>query len=54
MIQAGACGHGGAIGFADPNADIGLGHVMNKMQMVGDDDPRTVSLAEAVHASLQG
>jgi hypothetical protein len=24
------------------------------MQMVGDDDPRTVSLAQAVHASLKG
>ena len=57
MIQDGAFGHGGAggsIGFADPKADIGFGYVMNKMQMVGDDDPRTVGLAQAVHASLKG
>jgi CubicO group peptidase (beta-lactamase class C family) len=57
MIQDGVFGHGGAggsIGFADPKADIGFGYVMNKMQMVGDDDPRTVGLAKAVHASLKG
>jgi CubicO group peptidase (beta-lactamase class C family) len=57
MVQDGAFGHGGAggsIGFADPKADIGFGYVMNSMQMVGDDDPRTVSLAQAVHASLKG
>ena len=57
MIQEGAFGHGGAggsIGFADPKADIGFGYVMNKMQMVGDDDPRTVGLAQAVHASING
>jgi CubicO group peptidase (beta-lactamase class C family) len=57
MIQEGAFGHGGAggsIGFADPKAEIGFGYVMNKMQMVGDDDPRTVGLAQAVHASLKG
>ena len=57
MVQDGAFGHGGAggsVGFADPKADIGFGYVMNKMQMVGDDDPRTVSLTRAVHASLNG
>ena len=55
MIQDGVFGHGGAggsIGFADPKADIGFGYVMNKMQMVGDDDRRTVGLAKAVHASI--
>ena len=57
MIQDGVFGHGGAggsLGFADPKADIGFGYVMNKMQMVGDDDPRTVGLVEAVHASIKG
>jgi CubicO group peptidase (beta-lactamase class C family) len=57
MVQDGVFGHGGAggsIGFADPKADIGFGYLMNSMQMVGDDDPRTVSLAQAVHASLKG
>jgi CubicO group peptidase (beta-lactamase class C family) len=55
MIQDGVFGHGGAggsIGFADPKADIGFGYVMNKMQMVGDDDARTVNLAQAVHDSI--
>ena len=55
MVQDGAFGHGGAggsVGFADPKA--GLGSVMNRMQMVGDDDPRTVSLTQAVPASLKG
>ncbi|MEZ7909060.1 MAG: serine hydrolase domain-containing protein, partial [Pseudomonadales bacterium] len=55
MIQDGVFGHGGAggsIGYADPKADIGFGYVMNKMQMVGDDDPRTVNLAQAVHDSI--
>lgn len=57
MVQDGAFGHGGAggsIGFADPKAGIGFGYVMNKMQMVSNDDPRTVSLAQAVHESLKG
>ena len=57
MVQDGVFGHGGAGGslvFADPKADIGFGYVMNKMQMVGDDDPRTVGLTQAVHASLKG
>ncbi len=55
MVREGAFGHGGAggsIGFANPRAEIGFAYVMNKMQMVGDDDPRTVDLAQAVHASL--
>ena len=55
MIQDGVFGHGGAggsIGFADPKAEIGFGYIMNKMQMVGDDDPRTVNLAQAVHDSI--
>ena len=26
---------GGSIGFADPQADIGFGYLMNNMQMVG-------------------
>ena len=57
MIQDGVFGHGGAggsVGFADPKAGIGFGYVMNKMQMVGDDDPRSLGLTQAVHASLKG
>lgn len=55
MVQGGAFGHGGgcgSVGFADPKA--GFGYVMDKVQMAGDDHPRTVSLTQAVHASLKG
>ena len=53
----GAFGHGGAggsLGFADPKAEIGFGYVMNKMQLVANDDPRTLTLMAAVHESLKG
>lgn len=56
MVQEGAFGHGGpgdSLDFADPKAHIGFAYVMNKMQMVGDGDPRTVGLAQAVHGSLK-
>ena len=52
--QDGAFGHsgaGGSLGFADPQAGIGFGYVMNKMQL---EDTRTVNLIAAVHASLKG
>ena len=55
--QEGAFGHsgaGGSLGFADPKAEIAFGYVMNKMQMVASDDPRTLTLIAAVHASLKG
>jgi hypothetical protein len=41
-------------GVMNPKADIGFTYVMNKMQMAGDDDPRRVSLAQAVHDSIKG
>jgi CubicO group peptidase (beta-lactamase class C family) len=55
--QEGAFGHpgaGGSLGFADPKAGIGFGYVMNKMQLVSGDDPRTLTLIAAVHESLKG
>ena len=55
--QEGAFGHGGAggsLGFADPKAEIAFGYVMNKMQLVASDDPRTLGLIAAAHASLKG
>ena len=55
--QEGAFGHsgaGGSLGFADPKAEIGFGYVMNKMQLVAGDDPRTLTLIAAVHESLGG
>ena len=54
--QEGAFGHsgaGGSLGFADPKAEIGFGYVMNKMQLVAADDPRTLTLIAAVHESLR-
>ena len=52
-----AFGHGGAggsLGFADPKAEIAFGYVMNKMQLVANDDPRTLNLIAAAHESLKG
>lgn len=50
-----AFGHGGAGGslaFADPDAGIGFGYVMNQMQSNLAGDPRTLTLIDAVNASL--
>ena len=55
--QEGAFGHGGAggsLGFADPKAEIAFGYVMNKMQLVASDDPRTLGLIAAAHESVKG
>ena len=55
--QEGAFGHsgaGGSLAFADPNAEIAFAYVMNQMQLVASDDPRTLSLIAAVHESLKG
>ena len=55
--QEGAFGHSGArgsLGFADPKAEIAFGYLMNKMQLVAGDDPRTLTLIAAVHESLKG
>ncbi len=48
----GHAGAGGSLGYADPDARIGYGYVMN--QMGGDiaGDPRTINLNDAVRASL--
>lgn len=57
-------GAGGSLGFADPEAGLGFGYVMNRMSNVaapapGDDgqpgatgDPRTVGLVEAIYQAL--
>ena len=55
--QEGAFGHsgaGGSLAFADPKAEIAFAYVMNQMQLVASDDPRTLSLIAAVHESLKG
>lgn len=48
----GHAGAGGSLGFADPDAGIGFGYVMNKMSSNLSGDPRTIGLVEAIKASL--
>ena len=49
----GHAGAGGSVGFADPEAGVAFGYVMNKMQANLAGDPRTVGLIEAVYKSLR-
>lgn len=48
----GHAGAGGSLAFADADAQIGFGYVMNKMQQNLAGDPRTLALVDAVRASL--
>lgn len=48
----GHAGAGGSLGFADADAQIGFGYVMNKMQTNLSGDPRTLTLIQAVRESL--
>ena len=50
----GHAGAGGSLGMADPVRQIGFGYVMNKMQQNLSGDPRTITLIEAVEASVAG
>lgn len=45
-------GAGGSLGFADPDAKVGFGYVMNKMESGILIDPRASALIDAVYASL--
>jgi CubicO group peptidase (beta-lactamase class C family) len=45
-------GPGGSVGFADPDAKIGFGYVMNRMGPHILLDPRATALIDAVYASL--
>jgi CubicO group peptidase (beta-lactamase class C family) len=45
-------GFGGSCGLADPEAELSLGYVMNRMGPHIADDPRKMALVEAVYASL--
>ncbi len=46
-------GAGGSVGFADPDAKIGFGYVMNRMGPHILLDPRAIVLIDAVYASLR-
>jgi CubicO group peptidase (beta-lactamase class C family) len=48
----GHAGAGGSLGMADPDAEIGYGYVMNKMQANLSGDPRTLGLTAAVKECL--
>lgn len=48
----GHSGAGGSLGFADPEAGVAFGYVMNQMNLGLGGDERAVALIEAVRASL--
>ena len=48
----GHSGAGGSIGFADPDAEIGFGYVMNQMSAGLGADPRWKPMIDAVYESL--
>ena len=48
----GHSGAGGSLGFADPDAEIGFGYVMNQMSAGLGADPRWAPMIDAVYASL--
>jgi CubicO group peptidase (beta-lactamase class C family) len=45
-------GAGGSVGFADPDAGLAFGYVMNKMQTNLAGDPRTLTLIDAAYKAL--
>ncbi len=45
-------GAGGSLGFADPDAKVGFGYVMNQMGLEPLLDPRAAALIDAIYASL--
>ena len=55
MLSPSSFGHagaGGSLGYADPDAQVGYGYVMNQMGGGIAGDPRTVNLSEAVRSCL--
>jgi CubicO group peptidase (beta-lactamase class C family) len=55
MLSDSSFGHpgaGGSLGYADPDARVGYGYVMNQMGGGITGDPRTVALNDAIRASL--
>jgi CubicO group peptidase (beta-lactamase class C family) len=55
LLSSGSFGHpgaGGSLGYADPEARVGYGYVMNQMAGGIAGDPRTVALNDAVRSCL--
>jgi len=55
MLSPSSFGHagaGGSLGYADPDAQVGYGYVMNQMGGGIAGDPRTVNLTDAVRRCL--
>ncbi len=53
--RPGSFGHygvGGSVGWADPEAELGFGYVMNRMDIGLAGDMRSTNLMNAVYASL--
>jgi CubicO group peptidase (beta-lactamase class C family) len=51
-VSFGHPGAGGSLGYADPEARVGYGYVMNRMGGAITGDPRTVVLNDAIRAAL--
>lgn len=49
----GSPGTGGALGFADPDAQIGYGYVTSRMGLKFSGDPRDLALRDALYRALQ-
>jgi len=47
-------GAGGALAFADPDAELGFAYVMNAMQFHPGGDPRSAALVKAAYQCLAG
>jgi CubicO group peptidase (beta-lactamase class C family) len=47
-------GAGGALAFADPDAQLGFSYVMNAMQLNMEGDPRSMALVKAAYECLPG
>jgi CubicO group peptidase (beta-lactamase class C family) len=48
----GHAGAGGSLAFADPDARLGFGYVMNELRFDAEGDPRSEELVRAVYACL--
>ena len=46
-------GSGGSLGFADPDAGIAFGYVMNQIRFDPTGDPRSAGLVEAVYRCVE-